>query len=176
MNQRILKTLIFSTAIFSTSSMFSAIHAQTAEAYAEVLNVEELTEMVEGSRDGGEDEITTEPAQAKDEKKVAGTAVGAIAGGLLGNTIGGGTGKALATIAGVAAGGYAGNKVQGNAQAGKTVTKTDQKCRIETGPVESVVGYNVTYRLDGKATTVRTNFKPTGDTIPVKDGKLVFEH
>lgn len=176
MNQRLFKTLIFSTAILGTTSMFSAIQAQTAETHAEVLNVEELTEMVEGSREVCEDVVTTEPAQAKDKKKITGTAIGAVAGGLLGNTIGGGTGKTLATIAGAVSGGYAGNKVQGNAQDGKTVTKTDQKCRIETSPTESVVGYNVTYRLDGKATTVRTNFKPVGDTIPVKDGKLVFEH
>jgi uncharacterized protein YcfJ len=34
------------------------------------------------------------------------------------------------------------------------------------------VGYNVTYRLDGKQDVVRTSFKP-GATLPVKDGKVV---
>ncbi len=175
MNKSKFKQFVFGVAILSASSIYTVSYAQ-AEAYAEVLNVEELKETVDGSREVCEDVVTTEKVAPKDEKKVAGTAIGAVAGGLLGSTIGGGTGKTLATIAGVVAGGYAGNQVQGNVQDGKTVSKTEQKCRIVTGPVESVVGYNVTYRLDGKASTIRTNFKPTSDTIPVKDGKLVFEH
>jgi uncharacterized protein YcfJ len=36
---------------------------------------------------------------------------------------------------------------------------------------QKLVGYNVTYRLDGKEGNVRTSFKP-GDTLPVKDGKV----
>jgi outer membrane lipoprotein SlyB len=49
-----------------------------------------------------------------DKKLGLGTVIGAVAGGLLGNQIGGGTGKDIATVAGVVAGGYAGNKVQNN--------------------------------------------------------------
>ena len=37
---------------------------------------------------------------------------GAVVGGLLGNQVGGGTGKTLATIGGAAAGGYVGDKVE----------------------------------------------------------------
>lgn len=37
---------------------------------------------------------------------------GALAGGLLGNQVGGGTGKTIATVGGAAAGGYVGNEVQ----------------------------------------------------------------
>ena len=37
---------------------------------------------------------------------------GAVAGGLLGNQLGGGTGKTVATVGGAAAGGYVGNEVQ----------------------------------------------------------------
>lgn len=48
----------------------------------------------------------------KGEGGVAGIAGGAVVGGLLGNQIGGGTGKALATVGGAVAGGYAGNEVQ----------------------------------------------------------------
>ncbi|MBC7415705.1 MAG: glycine zipper 2TM domain-containing protein [Herminiimonas sp.] len=43
-----------------------------------------------------------------------GTGIGAVAGGLLGNQIGGGNGKKLATVAGVLLGGYAGNEVAHN--------------------------------------------------------------
>jgi len=40
-----------------------------------------------------------------------GIGVGAVVGGLLGNQVGGGTGKTLATIAGAVGGGYLGNEV-----------------------------------------------------------------
>ena len=40
-----------------------------------------------------------------------GTGIGAVAGGLLGNQVGGGNGKKLATVAGVLLGGYVGNEV-----------------------------------------------------------------
>lgn len=43
-----------------------------------------------------------------------GTGIGAVAGGLLGNQVGGGNGKKLATVAGVLLGGYAGNEVAHN--------------------------------------------------------------
>lgn len=52
----------------------------------------------------------------KEKRKGEGGAVGviggAVVGGLLGNQVGGGTGKTLATVAGAAAGGFAGNEVQ----------------------------------------------------------------
>jgi len=40
-----------------------------------------------------------------------GTGIGAVAGGLLGNQVGGGNGKKLATVAGILLGGYVGNEV-----------------------------------------------------------------
>lgn len=40
-----------------------------------------------------------------------GTGIGAVAGGMLGNQVGGGNGKKLATVAGVLLGGYVGNEV-----------------------------------------------------------------
>lgn len=43
-----------------------------------------------------------------------GTGVGAVVGGLLGNQIGGGSGRKLATVAGVLMGGYAGNEIAHN--------------------------------------------------------------
>ena len=37
---------------------------------------------------------------------------------------------------------------------------------------QKLVGYNVTYRLDGKDGVVRMSFKP-GPTLPVKNGQVV---
>ncbi|HEY5849378.1 MAG TPA: glycine zipper 2TM domain-containing protein [Lysobacter sp.] len=67
------------------------------------------------------------PKEIKDEHKIAGTAIGAVAGGLLGNQIGGGSGKKIATVAGAAGGAYAGRKVQENNQ-NKTETVTERRC------------------------------------------------
>lgn len=51
--------------------------------------------------------------QAGDDNNVIGTLGGAVLGGFLGNTVGGGTGRSLATAAGAVAGGVAGQSVQG---------------------------------------------------------------
>ncbi len=67
------------------------------------------------------------PKEVKDEHKIAGTAIGAVAGGLLGNQVGGGSGKKIATVAGAVGGGFAGRKVQENQQ-NKTETVTERRC------------------------------------------------
>lgn len=51
-----------------------------------------------------------------DPNRVTGTAVGAVVGGLLGNQIGGGSGRTLATVGGAVAGGATGRYVQGRHQ------------------------------------------------------------
>lgn len=50
--------------------------------------------------------------QAGNDTNLIGTLGGAVLGGFLGNTIGGGTGRSLATAAGAVAGGVAGNKIE----------------------------------------------------------------
>lgn len=53
-------------------------------------------------------------SQVRTQAKPSGVGVvgGAVIGGLLGNQIGGGTGKTLATVAGAVGGGYAGNEIE----------------------------------------------------------------
>ena len=58
----------------------------------------------------------------------AGIVGGAVVGGLLGNQIGGGTGKSLATVGGAVAGGYAANEVQKHVTS-KTVWVTRVKMK-----------------------------------------------
>jgi uncharacterized protein YcfJ len=108
----------------------------------------------------------------KDSNRIAGTVVGGVAGGLLGSLVGGGNGKTLATVAGAAAGGYAGNQVQKNMQQKDVVTSSEHRCRTVNEKSQKLVGYNVTYRLDGKEGVARMPFKP-GATLPVKDGQVV---
>ena len=54
--------------------------------------------------------------ERKGEASGVGVVGGAVIGGLLGNRVGGGTGKALMTAGGAVAGGYAGNEIEKNSK------------------------------------------------------------
>jgi len=98
----------------------------------------------------------------------------ALAGGLLGNQIGGGNGKKLATVAGAVGGGYAGNKVQEGMQNRDTYTTTQTRCNTVNDLSEKVVGYDVKYSIGDKAGQVRMERDP-GSQIPLdENGKLVL--
>ena len=88
---------------------------------------------------------------------------GAVSGGLLGNQVGGGSGKKAATVAGAVAGGVIGNQVDKRHVGGKVVNRTERQCHTENATSESsrVTGYNVTYRNpDGTTGTMRMDSKP----------------
>ena len=140
--------------------------------FAEVIAAKEILETVVTPHEKCEDVQVQHQAAVKDEHRIAGTVVGGLAGGLLGSAVGGGKGKTLATVAGAAAGGYAGNRVQKNMQEKDVTTTTEHRCKTVNERSQKVVGYNVTYRLEGKDGVVRTSFKP-GLTLPVKDGQVV---
>ncbi len=140
--------------------------------FADVVAVKEVKETVVNPREHCENVAVRQQAPVQDQKRIAGTAIGGIAGGLLGSQVGGGSGKTLATIAGAAAGGYAGNRVQKNMQQNDVTTTTERRCRTVSEKSQKLVGYQVTYRLDGKEGVVRTAFKP-GSTLPVKNGEVV---
>ncbi len=141
---------------------------------AQVLSVQEVTQTVSTPREECRDVAVTRQRPVQDEKRIAGTAIGAVVGGVVGSKIGGGSGKTLATIAGAAAGGYAGNQVQKNLQQRDTYTETQRECDTVTDSHEELVGYDVEYRLGEQVATVRMDHHP-GETLPVKDGKVVTD-
>jgi outer membrane lipoprotein SlyB len=65
---------------------------------------------------------------SRDPNRIAGTATGAVVGGLLGNQVGGGNGKKLATVAGAVAGGAAGRNIQGRSQQNKGDRVVERRC------------------------------------------------
>ena len=154
------------------SGAVTGYKAMTKPKFADVVAVKEVTETVVTPHERCEDVQVQHQAPVKDEHRVAGTVVGGLAGGLLGSAVGGGKGKTLATVAGAAAGGFAGNRVQKNMQEKDVVTTTEHRCKTVNERSQKVVGYNVSYRLEGKDGVVRTSFKP-GPTLPVKDGQVV---
>lgn len=139
---------------------------------ADVVAVQELKKTVVTPRQQCEDVVVRRQAPVQDPNRVAGTVVGGVAGGLLGSAIGGGSGKTVATVAGAVAGGYAGNQVQKNMQQKDMVSTTERRCKTVNDTSQKLLGYQVTYRLDGREGTVQTSFKP-GPTLPVKDGHVV---
>ena len=73
-------------------------------------------------------DVQVKHIQSQDSHRVIGTGVGAVAGGLLGHTVGHGKGKTLATVGGAVAGGVVGNQVQKNAQNDKAYYTTERRC------------------------------------------------
>jgi len=146
--------------------------ALTKPKFADVVSVQEATETVVTPREECQDVHVTRQAPTQDPNRVTGTVIGGVAGGLLGSAIGSGSGRTVATIAGAAGGAYVGNQVQKNAQQKNVVTTTQRHCKTVNDTTQKLVGYDVTYRLEGKEGTVRTSFKP-GPTLPVKDGQVI---
>ncbi|QWT18829.1 glycine zipper 2TM domain-containing protein [Bacillus sp. NP157] len=74
------------------------------------------------------EDVETKQIQSKDNNRLIGTGVGAVAGGVLGHQVGGGKGKTLATVGGAVAGGYVGNQVQKNHQDKNATYSTERRC------------------------------------------------
>jgi uncharacterized protein YcfJ len=146
--------------------------ALTKPKFADVVAVKEITEPIKTPREECQDVQVQQQAPVKDTNRIAGTVIGGVAGGVLGHQIGGGSGKTIATVLGAAGGAYAGNQAQGYLQRNDTVTSTERKCKTVYDISHKLVGYDVTYRLEGKEGIVRTSFKP-GATLPVQDGQVV---
>jgi uncharacterized protein YcfJ len=141
--------------------------------YGRVVSVDPIREAASAPQRECHDEVVTRRAPVKDQHQIAGTAIGAVAGGLLGNQIGGGKGRTLATVAGAVGGGYAGHEIQERRQEGNTVTSTVRKCSTVKGSAgDKVVAYDVRYEYKGVTRTVRMDHDP-GDRVEVQEGVSV---
>jgi uncharacterized protein YcfJ len=172
-NKSMLVGAVLGAVVVTAGGAFATYSLVNGSNYAEVLAVTPVNETIKTPREVCKDVTVTRQKPVKDQHKITGTVLGAVAGGLLGNQVGGGNGKKIATVAGAAAGGYAGNQVQGNMQQGATYTTTETKCSTVTDTSEKLAGYDVQYRLDGKVGTVRMERDP-GNRIPVEDGRLIL--
>lgn len=68
---------------------------------------------------------------SSDKHRVAGKAIGAVAGGLIGHQFGGGKGKVLTTVGGAVAGGAVGNEVQKSHQNENATYTIERRCHEE---------------------------------------------
>lgn len=75
------------------------------------------------------EDVQVRETHTNDPNRITGTAIGAVAGGVVGNQIGGGRGRTLATVGGAVAGGVVGNQVQRNNQNNNATVRTERRCR-----------------------------------------------
>jgi uncharacterized protein YcfJ len=174
MNKSLIVGLAVGAAAVTAGGAFAGYRMIAAPAGAQVISATARVKTIKTPRQECHDEQVTRTKPAKDQDRLAGTGIGAVVGGLLGNRVGGGSGKVLATVAGAAAGGYAGNKIEQKMQDGNTYTTTEQRCVTAYDTHEEPNGYDVVYVLDGKQHHVRMDHDP-GKEIPVKDGQIVIE-
>lgn len=106
----------------------------------------------------------TEEVYVPGAKSGAGAAIGAIAGGAIGNQIGSGSGRAVATMLGIIGGAALGNNVEGGSE---PRSQWEQRCSTQTSYETRTVGYNVTYEYAGKQYTVQMQQDP-GAWVPLQ--------
>ena len=141
--------------------------------HAEVVKTVAVTKKVKTPHKECHDETVVHQKEIKDENRIAGKAVGAILGGVLGHQVGGGSGKKAATAVGAVAGGYAGDRVQNNMQKKDTYTTVEQRCNTTYTTRDDITGYDVTYRVKDKENVIRMSYDP-GKQIPLQNGELVL--
>lgn len=154
----------------------AAASAQAAQnagpQYAQVVSVTPVHQSVNHPREVCQDVVVNHTEPPKDQHRIAGTAIGAVAGGLLGHMIGGGKGNTLATVAGAVGGGYAGNRIEAAHQHGQVVSTTQRECKTINETSDRIVGYDVQYVYNGVTRTTRMDHDP-GNRVQVQEGVSV---
>ena len=172
MNKGILVGTVLGAGLATALGGFAGYKMLKGPEYAQVVDVTPVTESVKTPREECHDQVVTRKKPVEDTHQIAGTVIGAVAGGLLGNAIGGHGKNTAAKVAGAAAGGYAGNKTQEVMQENDTYQTTVNVCKTVVDVSKRTVGYDVKYRIGDVPGEVRMDHDP-GDTIPLQDGKLV---
>ncbi|MEB2347408.1 MAG: glycine zipper 2TM domain-containing protein [Comamonadaceae bacterium] len=148
-----------------TLSLAAAAAALALQAQAQgqemgrVLSVTPVTQQVAVPQQVCGNETVYTPARPTNG---AGAVIGAIAGGILGHTVGGGGGQALATGIGAIGGAIVGDSLEGSRGGYQTV----QRCTTQTRYDTQTLGYDVVYEYAGRQYSVRTQTDP-GQWIPV---------
>lgn len=140
--------------------------------YAQVVTATPINETIKTPRQDCRNVTVTHRRPVQDENKIAGSLLGAVAGGVLGHQFGGGRGQDVATVAGALAGGYTGNQVQGNLQNRDTYSTTQQRCQTVYDKSQKLLGYDVTYKIGDEQGKIRMDHDP-GTKIPLdRKGRL----
>lgn len=97
----------------------------------------------------------------RNSNNTAGAILGAVAGGLVGSTVGKGNGKVAAAAVGAATGAVIGDRWYDREGAYSTTrTEPTEVCRMVDNYRQQIVGYDVTYRYNGRNFTTRLPYDP----------------
>ena len=107
---------------------------------------------------------TSEQVAVHQPKSGAGALMGPIAGGAMGNAVGGGSGKAAATMIGIIGGAALGDGVEGLPGA---QLQAVQRCTTQNFFENRPVAYNVVYEFGGKQYSVQMSNDP-GPTLQLQ--------
>lgn len=141
--------------VFGTLVSLSAFAASN-EDYARVISVQERFTQGTSQR-----VCSNEPVANAGSSYGAGTAIGAIAGGLLGSQVGNGNGRVVAAAGGAVVGALSGNYLENRNGS------TEPRCRyVETAGRPA--GYLVTYEYAGRQYTDTFTYPPEGDSVRVR--------
>ena len=142
--------------------------------YAQVVSSTPIKESIKTPRKECRNVTVTHRRPVQDENRIAGSVLGAVAGGVIGHQFGGGRGRDGATVVGALGCGYAGNQIQGSMQEGDTYTTTQQRCKTVYDKSEKMLGYDVTYKIGDQQGKIRMDRDP-GAQIPLdSNGQLIL--
>lgn len=139
--------------------------------YARVVGVQPVREEVGGPHQVCRDQVVTQTTPPRDQHQVAGTAIGAVLGGVLGHQVGSGKGRTLATVAGAVGGGYAGNRIEASRQHDQVTSTVQRRCSTVNDRSSKVIAYDVHYEYNGVVRTVRMDHDP-GERVQVQEGVI----
>ncbi|MBE1161296.1 glycine zipper 2TM domain-containing protein [Dyella acidiphila] len=140
--------------------------------YAQVVSVTPVRQDVNNPQQVCHDVVVNRTVPPKDQHQIAGMAIGAVAGGLLGHMVGSGKGNALATAAGAVGGGYAGKKIEESRQQANVQSEVVHRCDTVANTTSNIVGYDVTYVYNGVTRTTRMDHDP-GNRVRVEQSVSV---
>jgi uncharacterized protein YcfJ len=144
--------------------------------YAQVVSVDPVKQTTSTPHEVCGDETVVHKEEYKDQHQIGGTAIGAVAGALIGHQIGGGKGKDLATVGGAVAGGFAGHEIQKRHQENNpTYTTVEHRCHTVTRHTSKTVAYDVTYEYQGEQRHVRLDHDP-GTRVQVSNGVVIADN
>ena len=151
-------TSVNATRFFALATLvtLSSLQAQ-ADEIGKVISSTPIIQQVAVPRQVCSNEQVVTPGQ----KSGAGAAMGAIAGGAVGNSMGQGSGRAAATMLGIFGGAILGDKIEGPGQA---EVRNVQNCTQQMFYENRTMAYNVVYEFAGKQYSVQMPTDP-GPTV-----------
>ena len=161
MNAHFTKTAALLTALLAAPGFAQAGHdyRETQKVRARVIASEPVTERINEPRRECWAETTGYETRRSGDNSTGGAVIGAIAGGLLGSTVGKGNGKIAAAAVGAATGAMVGSSL-GKGERYESEPRQVERCRTHDQFRDVVVGYDVRYRFEGREYQTRLPYQP----------------